>query len=255
MVCSVWCRIAVAFVVGVLAAGLSPGCLAADQPDHYGIRQVRVINERIAAGWKDAGLEPSPLATDGEWCRRVFLDLIGRVPTLTELQAFTVDSSASKKADLVARLLGDDYVDEYARNFTDVWTTVLIGRDATNANVNRSGMRQYLRRGFSKNIPYDRFMEELVTASGANTNRRGVAGFNGATNFLSGKMEEMGGGQRSAGDGQDSPGFSRSSGAMHPVPQPSVQQGQAKPVLGIQRFLPPDRCVAPPGWNGRRAMD
>jgi hypothetical protein len=192
MVCSVWCRIAVAFVVGVLAAGLSPGCLAADQPDHYGIRQVRVINERIAAGWKDAGLEPSPLATDGEWCRRVFLDLIGRVPTLTELQAFTVDSSASKKADLVARLLGDDYVDEYARNFTDVWTTVLIGRDATNANVNRSGMRQYLRRGFSKNIPYDRFMEELVTASGANTNRRGVAGFNGATNFLSGKMEEMG---------------------------------------------------------------
>ena len=192
MVCSVWCRIAVAFVVGVLAAGLSPGCLAADQPDHYGIRQVRVINERIAAGWKDAGLEPSPLATDGEWCRRVFLDLIGRVPTLTELQAFTVDSSASKKADLVARLLGDDYVDEYARNFTDVWTTVLIGRDATNANVNRSGMRQYLRRGFSKNIPYYRFMEELVTASGANTNRRGVAGFNGATNFLSGKMEEMG---------------------------------------------------------------
>ena len=192
MVCSVWCRTAVAFVVGVLAAGLSPACLAADQPDHYGIRQVRVINERIAAGWKDAGLEPSPLATDGEWCRRVFLDLIGRVPTLTELQAFTVDPRASKKADLVARLLGDDYVDEYARNFTDVWTTVLIGRDATNANVNRSGMRQYLRRGFSKNIPYDRFMEELVTASGANTNRRGVAGFNGATNFLSGKMEEMG---------------------------------------------------------------
>jgi hypothetical protein len=32
----------------------------------------------------------------------------------------------------------------------------------------------------------------LVTATGINTNREGVDGFNGATNFLSGKMEEMG---------------------------------------------------------------
>ena len=184
--------VAAVLVAGGFAAGPTQRCLAAERADHYGISQVRFINEQIAAGWKDAGLEPSPVATDGEWCRRVFLDLVGRVPTLAELQAFTVDSSPTKKADLVARLLGEDYVDEYARNFTDVWMTVLIGRDATNENVSRPGMRQYLRRGFSKNIPYDRFMEELVTATGANTNRRGVAGFNGATNFLAGKMEEMG---------------------------------------------------------------
>jgi hypothetical protein len=53
-------------------------------------------------------------------------------------------------------------------------------------------MRQYLRRALSKNIPYDQFMEELVTATGANANKKDVEGFNGATNFLSGKMEEMG---------------------------------------------------------------
>jgi hypothetical protein len=73
-----------------------------------------------------------------------------------------------------------------------VWTTVLIGRDVDNDNVSRPGMRQWLRRALSKNIPYDRFMEELVTATGANTNKDGVEGFNGATNFLSGKMEEGG---------------------------------------------------------------
>ena len=160
--------------------------------EHYGIRQVKEINEKIAAAWADAGLQPSPEATDGEWCRRVHLDLIGRIPSLGELRAFLADKSPTKKADLVARLLGDDYVDEYARHWTDVWTTVLIGRDLANERVNRPGMRQYLRRAFSKNIPYDRFMEELVTATGANANRRDVEGFNGATNFLSGKMEEMG---------------------------------------------------------------
>ena len=102
------------------------------------------------------------------------------------------DSSPTKRPELVDRLLGDDYVDDYARNWTDVWTTVLIGRDVENDMVSRPGMRQYLRRAFSKNIPYDRFMEELVTATGANANRKDVEGFNGAANFLSGKMEENG---------------------------------------------------------------
>ncbi len=192
MISAWWRRAVVLLAVGGLGQGLSRPAAAADKVEHYGIRQVRFINEQIAAGWKDAGYEPSAEATAEEWCRRVFLDLVGRVPTVDELRAFRVDSSPTKKADLVARLLGEEYEDEYARNFTDVWTTILIGRDATNDNVNRPGMRQYLRRAFSKNIPYDRFMEELVTATGVNTNKRGVDGFNGATNFLSGKMEEMG---------------------------------------------------------------
>ena len=172
-------------VTCVLAAGVQAA-------EDFGIAQVRFINERIAAGWTDADMEPSPAATDGEWCRRVHLDLIGRVPTLAELQAFLGDKSPTKRFALVSRLLGDEYVDEYARHWTDVWTTVLIGRDTTNERVNRAGMRQWLRRALSKNIAYDQFMEELVTATGANANRKGVEGFNGATNFLSGKMEEMG---------------------------------------------------------------
>jgi hypothetical protein len=160
--------------------------------EHHGIPQVKFIDEQIAAVWEDAGLKPSAAATDGEWCRRVHLDLIGRVPTLKELDAFLSDSAPSKKANLVARLLGEDYLDDYARHFTDVWTTILIGRDVENERVSRPGMRQYLRRAFSRNLPYDKFMDDLVTATGMNANRQGLAGFNGAANFLSGKMDEMG---------------------------------------------------------------
>ena len=176
--------------VACLMAALARSGTAADE--HFGIPQVKYVNEQIAAGWADAGLQPAAPATDGEWCRRVHLDVIGRIPTTAELQRFLSDSSPGKRPALVARLLGDEYVDEYARNWTDVWTTVLIGRDVANERVSRPGMRQYLRRAFSKNIPYDRFMEELVTATGANANRKDVDGFNGATNFLSGKLEEMG---------------------------------------------------------------
>ncbi|MFM7137521.1 MAG: DUF1549 and DUF1553 domain-containing protein [Planctomycetota bacterium] len=179
----------------LVLAGLAGPLAAAPEKavdEHYGIPQVKFINEQITAGWADAGLQPSSNATDGEWCRRVHLDLIGRVPTVKELEAFLTDSSPAKKASLVGKLLGDDYVDEYARNFTDVWTTILIGRDVTNERVSRPGMRQYLRRTLSQNKPYDQFMVDLVTATGVNANRKGMEGFNGATNFLSGKMEEMG---------------------------------------------------------------
>ncbi len=174
-----------------LAAGRWAAAAAAE-PDHYGIPQVKYINDQIAAGWADAGLKPADVATDGEWCRRVHLDVIGRIPSLTELKAYLADSSPGKQAALVERLLGEDHVDEYARHWTDIWTTVLIGRDVENRMVNRPGMRQYLRRSFSKNLPYDRFMEELVTATGSNTNRKEAEGFNGAVNFLSGKMEDNG---------------------------------------------------------------
>ncbi len=186
------CLLAVVVVSAMTGGWLEAAPKGAPADEHYGIPQVKFINEQIARGWADAGVAASSDATDGEWCRRVHLDLVGRVPTIKELQSFLADSSPTKKADLVARLLGDDYVDEYARNFTDVWTTVLIGRDVENERVSRPGMRQYLRRALSRNIPYDKLMEELVTATGVNANRRDLTGFNGATNFLSGKMEEMG---------------------------------------------------------------
>ncbi|PHY03111.1 MAG: hypothetical protein CK530_02870 [Planctomycetaceae bacterium] len=188
-------RIRVAAIGGVAAVVFSVTIGSAKLPaadDHFGLPQVKFINEQVAAGWTGSSVQPSAAATDGEWCRRVHLDIIGRVPSVVELQNFVAESSPAKRPELVSRLLGDDYEDEYARNWTDVWTTILIGRDVANQMVSRPGMRQYLRRAFSKNIPYDQFMEELVTATGLNTNSKGVEGFNGATNFLSGKMEENG---------------------------------------------------------------
>jgi hypothetical protein len=191
--CAWPCRLA-AWLTLLGGMSLSAGVQAAGPADdeHFGIPQVKFINEQIAAGWADGELKPSDEATDGEWCRRVYLDVIGRIPTLVELKAFMAAPPANKRPQLVDRLLGEDFVDDYARHWTDVWTTVLIGRDVENEMVSRPGMRQYLRRSFSKNIPYDRFMEELVTATGANANRKNVDEFNGAANFLSGKMEENG---------------------------------------------------------------
>lgn len=156
------------------------------------IPQVAFIDQEISNQWKEFQISPAPPATDGEWCRRVYLDVLGRIPSVEELEAFTSSRDADKKAKLVSKLLYDEaYTEEYARNWTTVWTNVLIGRSGgteRNSLTDREGMQKYLRDSFARNKPYDRMVYELVTAKGSN--RPGSEQFNGAVNFLAMKVNE-----------------------------------------------------------------
>ena len=147
---------------------------------------IAFVNHEIAQGWAEAGINCSPEATEEEWCRRVYLDLLGRIPTYEELLSFVQEVSPDKKAQLVDRLLGSKYYDvDYARNWTSIWTNLLIGRsggmDPTRP-VNRAGLQAWLRQQFLTNRPYDEMVRELVSAEGANTPDE--PNFNGAVNFL-----------------------------------------------------------------------
>ena len=155
---------------------------------------IAYINEQIRKGWADAGIKQSEVASEYEWCRRVYLDLIGRIPSVEELHKFLGDKSKDKKAKLVDALLdSDNYVEEYARNWTTIYTTLLIGRpkpdrDDRRDMVDREGMQQYLRLAFLKNKSYDKLVYELVSATGSN--KPGEEGYNGAVNFLLDNLQE-----------------------------------------------------------------
>jgi hypothetical protein len=69
-------------------------CQTASQSDDSAI--IENINARLAAAWKEYGLRPATPATEAEWCRRVYLDLIGRLPSVKELDAFTARPTRSK---------------------------------------------------------------------------------------------------------------------------------------------------------------
>jgi hypothetical protein len=132
------------------------------------------------------GVAPSPPATDGEWARRAYLRLIGRTPSYEELAAYVENPSSNKKEELVNQLLfEDEYVEQYARHWSGVWTNLLIGRTGGTGKDDlavREGLEQYLRRSLQFNKPYDQMAFELVSATGAN--RPGTEGYNGAVNFL-----------------------------------------------------------------------
>ncbi|NIL96909.1 MAG: DUF1549 domain-containing protein [Planctomycetales bacterium] len=154
---------------------------------------VAFINKQLRQNWADYGFKPSDRASDGKWCRRVYLDVLGRIPSVAELDAFLDDRRADKRIRLVDRLLSDQYATEYARHWTTIWTNILIGRSGGNdaeSPVSRQGMQHYLRESFRQNKSYDQMVSELISARG--TNKPDQPGFNGAVNFLAGKLAEDG---------------------------------------------------------------
>jgi hypothetical protein len=169
---------------------LTFSCVAAARGEDATVAR---INDHVQQAWSEAGLVPSSKANGGEWCRRVYLDVVGRVPTVDELQAFTSDRKRGRRERLVNRLLGPEYRDEYVRYWSGVWVNLLIGRTGGTERrslTDRDGMQQYVRGSLAYNKPYDQFVRELITATGSC--RPSDADFNGAANFLADKLTEEG---------------------------------------------------------------
>ena len=184
----VGCVLAVSLIAGVASA---PPVSAQERGASADVPQVQRINEYVRRHWTARDLVPSRRATDGEWCRRIYLDVLGRIPSVDELERFLDEPAATRKARLVDRLLGDEYIEQYAANWTTVWTNILVGGTGgtdRRSLVNREGLRQSLRRAFQRNMPYDRIVYELVAATGVN--KPGEPGFNGFVNFMTGNLEE-----------------------------------------------------------------
>jgi hypothetical protein len=141
---------------------------------------VAVINEHLAAGWKLQGVEPSPLADDPEWLRRIYLDVVGHIPPVEVAEKFLADRDARKREKLLNSLLDDP---AYVRNWTIVWTNLLIGR-SDSRDVNRPALQKFLRESFAKNRPWNDMVVEFISAEGSFDQ-------NGATNFLLAHMNNQ----------------------------------------------------------------
>ncbi len=138
---------------------------------------VDFINKQIGQGWTDNEIKPSAVAADTEWIRRVHLDLVGAIPPLETVEAFLKDRDPAKRTKLVDNLLDDP---GYVRNWTTVWSNLLIGRRPPR-RTSRRGMRQFLREAFARNRPWDKVVYDLVSAEGHFER-------NGAVNYMLAQM-------------------------------------------------------------------
>jgi Protein of unknown function (DUF1549)/Protein of unknown function (DUF1553) len=120
------------------------------------------IDERMAKHWKDKNVQPAPVADDAEFLRRVYLDLIGRIPSAGEARQFLADKSPEKRRRLVDMLL--DYP-RYTVHWMNYWEALLLPEskfESTNG-VSRS-FEAWVRKQMQSNTAYDKMVRELLTA-------------------------------------------------------------------------------------------
>ena len=64
-----------------------------------------LIDKRISSGWERAGIHPAKGIDDETFLRRVYLDLVGRIPTVSEARYFLSQKSSNKRGELVNQLM------------------------------------------------------------------------------------------------------------------------------------------------------
>lgn len=126
-----------------------------------------IIDEQVKAVWTREQVKPAPQADDAEFLRRVYLDIIGIIPTYEEAKAFLDDQSPDKRAKLIDRLLEHP---RYALHQADEWDQVLFGRNPPGYETHRRPtFQRWLQEQFAKNVPYDQWVAAILKAEGTTT--------------------------------------------------------------------------------------
>jgi hypothetical protein len=102
---------------------------------------------------------------DESFLRRITLDLIGRQPTMDEMQSYLVDTSADKRAQAVDRLLASP---EFGQNWANYWSDVISYRTPNPelTFLNYTPFKNWLADQFNQGKGWDETSYNVITAIG-----------------------------------------------------------------------------------------
>lgn len=124
--------------------------------------------DRLVDTYQQAkGVPTPPRCDDATFLRRVSLDLVGLLPTPEAVDAFCADADPGKRKRKIKELLDDDLA--RAEHWMTFWND-LLRNDYTGTGFITGGRKQitpWLHRALVDNIPYDRFVRELVAPTEA----------------------------------------------------------------------------------------
>ncbi len=152
------------------AAGATPPVRAPIQPfEGPEVSNSEGRIDRLVMGkLRQAGILPAKLCSDAVFVRRVYLDVIGTLPTAQEAREFLLDRSPNKRRALIDRLLERD---EFADYWAMKWSELLRVKAEFPVNLWPNAAQAYHRwiwESIKQNKPYDRFARELLTSNGSN---------------------------------------------------------------------------------------
>ena len=147
-------------VVGVVAANPFEGP-APSTPSSQ-------IDQLVFGRLQQLGISPANRCSDAVFVRRVYLDAIGTLPTAQQARDFLQDQNPNKRQILIDRLLEQE---EFADYWAMKWCDLLRVKAEFPINLWPNAAQAYhrwIRSAVASNMPYDRFVRQLLTSSGSN---------------------------------------------------------------------------------------
>ena len=121
-----------------------------------------LIDKHLAKDWEARGIVPAEVTDDGEFIRRVYLDVIGRAPKASEVREFIDDKSPDKRVKLVDHLLK---MPGHANHFAAVTRAQWLPQTMTNFQLAQFGTQfeTWLRAQYRENTPADQVVKRILT--------------------------------------------------------------------------------------------
>lgn len=126
-----------------------------------------VVNHYVDAGLVAAGAKAAAEADDSTIVRRLTLDLLGRIPTASEVRAYVESTDPEKRARLVDRLIASPGFVRHEADSLD--SMMMVG--------SRGSLREYLVAACGENRPWDRVFREVMAADESDAARKGSSEF------------------------------------------------------------------------------
>jgi hypothetical protein len=118
------------------------------------------IDRFTAADWAKAKFTPPPLIDDATFARRVYLDVVGFLPTVEQLDQFINDKNPEKRKRLVEALLADQQ--GYAEHWMTFWNDLVRNDEQTNIDGLRKPITGWLYQSLLENKAIDLMVAELL---------------------------------------------------------------------------------------------
>jgi hypothetical protein len=121
------------------------------------------IDALLAKRWASVKVAPAAPADDAEFLRRVYLDLAGRIPSISEARTFLSDRRTDRRARLVEQLLASP---RYITHLSQVWRALLIPEAGNNfvVRLQQGSFETWLKDQVARNVGYDQMVRDLLTA-------------------------------------------------------------------------------------------
>lgn len=124
---------------------------------------VAMIDQKVNAHLATNGVKPNPALTDEQFVRRIYLDVVGRIPSYEETTTFLQDRSRDKRTKLIDTLLVTKGHFSHLYNY---YADMLRLKTKPNEYYGGAHYTAWIKDCIEQNMPYDEMARKMLTATG-----------------------------------------------------------------------------------------